>query len=73
MSPTLNVNLTLHVNPCTKIGHIYIFLNVSKTITWYVIFIQLSFIHDNIPYYYDKMQNTPYTMDELKVNRDDNI
>lgn len=37
-----------------------------------MISIMISFIHDNIPLYYVKMQNTP-KMDELKVNRDDNI
>ena len=38
-----------------------------------MIFIQLSFIRDYISLYYVKMQNTPYTMDELKVNQDDHI
>jgi hypothetical protein len=37
-----------------------------------MISILISFIHDNIPLYYVKMQNTP-KMDELKVNWDNNI
>ena len=53
VSPTLNVNPTLFIILCEfnflrGRGYIYIVLQILYTVTYQVIFIQISIIHDNI-------------------------
>ena len=57
-SPTLSANLTVFVIPCKFWGGLLIY-SVATTVTYQVVFIQISNIHDNISSYFSRMQIIP--------------